>query len=85
MRSVERGIRAFETPTRNPPDLAAAPVLKTASHLAVIVDPTPRPGGRDRTGAAVRQSLSSGTPVAGISFDSRGEVTETALTVTPNQ
>jgi 3-deoxy-7-phosphoheptulonate synthase len=39
----ERGIRTFETATRNTLDIAAVPVLKTVSRLPVIVDPaTPR-------------------------------------------
>ena len=36
----ERGIRTFETYTRNTLDLSAIPVLKTLSHLPVIVDPS---------------------------------------------
>jgi len=36
----ERGIRTFETQTRNTLDLAAVPVLKKLSHLPVIVDPS---------------------------------------------
>ena len=36
----ERGIRTFETSTRFTLDLAAVPVLKTVSHLPVIVDPS---------------------------------------------
>ena len=36
----ERGIRTFETQTRNTLDLAAVPVLKQLSHLPVIVDPS---------------------------------------------
>ncbi len=36
----ERGIRTFETYTRNTPDLAAVPVLHELSHLPVIVDPS---------------------------------------------
>ena len=36
----ERGVRTFETATRNTLDLAAVPVLKTVSHLPVIVDPS---------------------------------------------
>jgi 3-deoxy-7-phosphoheptulonate synthase len=35
----ERGIRTFETATRNTLDIAAVPVLKMVSHLPVIVDP----------------------------------------------
>lgn len=36
----ERGIRTFETATRNTLDLSAIPLLKKASHLPVIVDPS---------------------------------------------
>jgi 3-deoxy-7-phosphoheptulonate synthase len=36
----ERGIRTFETATRNTLDLSAVPVLKTKTHLPVIVDPS---------------------------------------------
>ena len=36
----ERGIRTFETATRNTLDIAAVPVLKELSHLPVIVDPS---------------------------------------------
>jgi 3-deoxy-7-phosphoheptulonate synthase len=36
----ERGIRTFETSTRNTLDLSAVPVLKRLSHLPVIVDPS---------------------------------------------
>ena len=36
----ERGIRTFETYTRNTLDLSAVPALKTMSHLPVIVDPS---------------------------------------------
>ncbi len=36
----ERGIRTFETSTRNTLDLSAVPVLKERSHLPVIVDPS---------------------------------------------
>lgn len=36
----ERGIRTFETATRNTLDLSAVPILKKLSHLPVIVDPS---------------------------------------------
>ncbi len=36
----ERGIRTFETATRNTLDLSAVPVLKEKSHLPVVVDPS---------------------------------------------
>ena len=36
----ERGIRTFETATRNTLDLSAVPVLKQLSHLSVVIDPS---------------------------------------------
>jgi len=36
----ERGIRTFETSTRNTLDLSAVPMLKSMTHLPVIVDPS---------------------------------------------
>lgn len=42
----ERGIRTFETATRNTLDIVAVPVLKMVSHLPVIVDPSHAAGVR---------------------------------------
>jgi len=36
----ERGIRTFETATRNTLDISAVPVVKSLSHLPIIVDPS---------------------------------------------
>ena len=43
----ERGIRTFETATRNTLDLSAVPYLKQRSHLPVVVDPSHGTGRRD--------------------------------------
>jgi chorismate mutase/prephenate dehydratase len=43
----ERGIRTFETSTRNTLDLSAVPVLRQRTHLPVIVDPSHAAGDRD--------------------------------------
>ncbi len=43
----ERGIRTFETATRNTLDLSAVPVLKSMTHLPVIVDPSHATGIRE--------------------------------------
>ena len=43
----ERGIRTFETYTRNTLDLSAVPVVKQLSHLPVIVDPSHGTGKRE--------------------------------------
>ncbi len=44
----ERGIRTFETATRNTLDLSAVPILKELSHLPIIVDPSHAIGQRDK-------------------------------------
>ena len=43
----ERGIRTFETSTRNTLDISAVPVAQAASHLPVIVDPSHASGRHD--------------------------------------
>ncbi len=43
----ERGVRTFETYTRNTLDLAAIPVIKELSHLPIIVDPSQGTGRRE--------------------------------------
>lgn len=44
---VERGIRTFETASRNTLDITAVPLLKNLSHLPVIVDPSHAAGKRE--------------------------------------
>src|SRR5580692_2482366 len=53
----ERGIRTFETATRNTLDIAAVPVLKTVSHLPVIVDPSHAAGVRSLVPVLARASV----------------------------
>lgn len=43
----ERGIRTFETATRNTLDLTAVPLLKSLTHLPVVIDPSHAVGRRD--------------------------------------
>lgn len=43
----ERGIRTYETATRNTLDISAVPVIKEKSHLPIIVDPSHATGVRD--------------------------------------
>jgi chorismate mutase/prephenate dehydratase len=45
---MERGIRTFETATRNTLDLSAIPVLRELTHLPVMVDPSHAIGERDK-------------------------------------
>jgi 3-deoxy-7-phosphoheptulonate synthase len=56
----ERGIRTFETSTRNTLDIAAVPVLKTVSHRPVIVDPSHAAGVRCIIPALARAAVAVG-------------------------
>ncbi len=56
----ERGIRTFETYTRNTLDLTAVPVVKELSHLPVIVDPSHGTGIRDKVAPMARAAVAAG-------------------------
>ena len=56
----ERGIRTFETATRNTLDISAVPAVKSLSHLPVIVDPSHSAGRRHMVAALIRISVVSG-------------------------
>ena len=56
----ERGIRTFETATRNTLDINAVPVIKQLSHLPVIVDPSHATGKWELVGAAARAAVAAG-------------------------
>lgn len=56
----ERGIRTFETATRNTLDIAAVPVLQAVSHLPVIVDPSHASGVRSLVPALARAATAIG-------------------------
>lgn len=56
----ERGIRTFETATRNTLDISAVPVLRTKSHLPVIVDPSHATGVRAYVEPLARASVAVG-------------------------
>jgi 3-deoxy-7-phosphoheptulonate synthase len=56
----ERGIRTYETMTRNTLDINAVPVLKSLSHLPVIVDPSHGIGLRKHVPAIARAGIAAG-------------------------
>lgn len=56
----ERGIRTFETSTRNTLDLSAVPMLKHLSHLPVIVDPSHGTGLRWMVPAMAKAAVAAG-------------------------
>jgi 3-deoxy-7-phosphoheptulonate synthase len=56
----ERGVRTFETSTRNTLDLSAVPALKSLTHLPVIVDPSQGTGKRDLVPPMCRAAIAAG-------------------------
>jgi 3-deoxy-7-phosphoheptulonate synthase len=56
----ERGIRTFETYTRNTLDISAIPVVHKLSHLPIIVDPSHATGRRDKVMPMARASVAAG-------------------------
>jgi 3-deoxy-7-phosphoheptulonate synthase len=56
----ERGIRTFETYTRNTLDIAAIPVIKQLSHLPVVAGPSHGTGRRDKVAPMARASVAAG-------------------------
>ncbi|PKQ20835.1 MAG: 3-deoxy-7-phosphoheptulonate synthase [Actinobacteria bacterium HGW-Actinobacteria-6] len=56
----ERGIRTFETYTRNTLDLAAVAALKTLTHLPIIVDPSHATGRRELVAPMCRAAVATG-------------------------
>jgi 3-deoxy-7-phosphoheptulonate synthase len=56
----ERGIRTFETATRNTLDLSSVPLLKQLTHLPVVVDPSHGVGKRDLVGPMAKAAVAVG-------------------------
>ena len=56
----ERGIRTFETYTRNTMDIAGIPVVKKLSHLPIIADPSHGTGRRDKVLPMARAAVAAG-------------------------
>ena len=56
----ERGIRTFETATRNTLDLSAVPVIKEKSHLPIIIDPSHATGKRDLVEPLAKAAMAVG-------------------------
>ena len=56
----ERGIRTFETSTRNTTDINAIPVLKNLTHLPVILDPSHSTGYAEYVAAIARAGIAAG-------------------------
>ena len=56
----ERGVRSFDTHTRNLLDLTAIPVVKSLSHLPIIADPSHGTGIREKVIPMARAAVAAG-------------------------
>jgi 3-deoxy-7-phosphoheptulonate synthase len=56
----ERGIRTFESATRNTLDISAIPVVRKLSHLPILVDPSHGTGRRDKVAPMARAAVAAG-------------------------
>ena len=56
----ERGIRTFESYTRNTLDISAIPVVHKLSHLPIVVDPSHGTGRRDKVAPMARAAVAAG-------------------------
>ncbi len=83
----ERGIRTFETSTRNTMDIAAIPVLKRLTHLPVIADPSHGTGKRDYVQAMARAAVAAGADglLVEVHPDPDHALSDGAQTLRPDQ
>ncbi len=56
----ERGIRTYETATRNTMDISAIPVVKKYSHLPIVADPSHGTGRRDMVAPMAKAAVAAG-------------------------
>ena len=83
----ERGIRTYETYTRNTLDLSAIPVLKGLTHLPVVVDPSHATGKRDLVKPMALAGAAAGTDglMIEVHTDPRNAGCDGAQSLTPEQ
>jgi len=83
----ERGIRTFETATRNTMDISAFPVLKRLTHLPVVGDPSHGTGKRDFVLAMARAATAAGADglLVEVHHDPDHALSDGAQTLRPEQ
>ena len=83
----ERGIRTFETATRNTMDIAAIPVLKRLTHLPVVADPSHGTGKRDYVLPMARAAVAAGADglLVEVHPDPDHAISDGAQTLRPDQ
>ena len=83
----ERGIRTYETATRNTLDLSAVPVVKKLSHLPVIVDPSHATGKAWLVESMALAAVASGADglMIEVHNDPKHALSDGAQSLTPDQ
>jgi 3-deoxy-7-phosphoheptulonate synthase len=83
----ERGIRTFETYTRNTLDISAIPVVKKLSHLPIIADPSHGTGRRDKVIPMARAAVAAGADglLVEVHHDPDHALSDGAQSLWPNQ
>jgi 3-deoxy-7-phosphoheptulonate synthase len=83
----ERGIRTFETSTRNTMDISAIPVIKKKSHLPIIADPSHGIGIRDKVIPMARAAVAAGADgiIVEVHHDPDHALSDGAQSLYPDQ
>jgi len=83
----ERGIRTFETYTRNTMDICAIPVVQKLSHLSIIADPSHGTGIRDKVLPMARAAIAAGADglIVEVHHDPNKAVSDGAQSLYPEQ
>ena len=83
----ERGIRTFESYTRNTLDISAIPVVKKLSHLPIIADPSHATGRRDQVAPMARAAVAAGADglIVEVHQDPENALSDGAQSLFPEQ
>ena len=83
----ERGIRTFETSTRNTMDICAIPVVHKLSHLPIVADPSHGTGLRDKVLPMARAAIAAGADglLIEVHHEPDKAVSDGAQSLYPNQ
>jgi len=83
----ERGIRTFESYTRNTLDISAIPVIHKLSHLPIVADPSHGSGRRDMVPSMARAAVAAGADglIIEVHTDPDHALSDGAQSLYPNQ
>ena len=83
----ERGIRTFESYTRNTMDISAIPVVKKLSHLPIVADPSHGTGRRDKVIPMARAAVAAGADglIIEVHHDPEHALSDGAQSLRPEQ